>query len=73
MQSHQKIKQKTKSLNFKNIVDKIQKLLLNELKLNVNQHIKTLRDHNFQALSLVELRITHVKILKKTIGTFILA
>jgi hypothetical protein len=52
---------KTKSLNLKNIVNKIQKLILNKLKLNVNQHIKTLRDHNFQALSLVELRITHVK------------
>ncbi len=58
---HANSPKKTKSLNLKNIVNKIQKLILNKFKLNVNQHIKTLIDHNFQALILVELKITHVK------------
>jgi hypothetical protein len=52
---------KTENVSLKNLIEKIQKLILKELKLNVNRHIKTLKNHNFQALSLVELRITHVK------------
>jgi hypothetical protein len=35
-----KLAKKTKKFNEKNIIDKIHKLIVKELKLNVNRHIK---------------------------------
>jgi hypothetical protein len=37
---------KTKKLNRKNLVDKIQKLIVKELELNVNHNIKIVKNHN---------------------------
>ncbi len=37
---------KIKSFNFKNLVDKIHKLIVKKLKLNVNHRIKTGKNHN---------------------------
>jgi hypothetical protein len=37
---------KKKILNLKNLIDKTQKLIVKELKLNVNCHIKINRNHN---------------------------
>ncbi len=37
---------KTSNLNFKNLVDKMRKLIIKKLKLNVNHHIKRGRNHN---------------------------
>jgi len=38
--------QKTKILNLKNLVDKMHKITVKELKFNVNHHIKTCKNHN---------------------------
>jgi len=37
---------KAKNFNLKNLVDKMHKLIIKELKLNLNYHIKTCRNHN---------------------------
>jgi hypothetical protein len=37
---------KQKILIKKNLIDKIHKLIVKEIKLNVNRHIKTNRNHN---------------------------
>jgi hypothetical protein len=37
---------KTKKLNFKNLVNKIHKLIIKELKLNVNHNNKIVKNHN---------------------------
>jgi hypothetical protein len=37
---------KAKNLNYKNLVDKIHKLIVRELKLNVNHNIKIGKNHN---------------------------
>jgi hypothetical protein len=42
-----KLAKKAKNNNKNNLVDKIQKLIVKELKLNVNCHIKISRNHNF--------------------------
>ncbi len=41
-----KLIKKTKNLNSKNLVNKIYKLIVKELKFNTNHHIKTCRSHN---------------------------
>jgi hypothetical protein len=37
---------KAKKINSKNLVGKIHKLIIEKLKLNVNHHIKTCKNHN---------------------------
>jgi hypothetical protein len=37
---------KAENLNYKNLVDKIHKLIFKELKLNVNHNVKTGKNHN---------------------------
>ncbi len=41
-----KLVKKTKKINLKNLVDKIHKLIVKELKLNINCHIKIDQNHN---------------------------
>jgi hypothetical protein len=41
-----KLVKKTKKINLKNLVDKIHKLIVKELKLNINCHIKIDKIHN---------------------------
>jgi hypothetical protein len=42
----QKLAKKIENLNLKNLVNKIYKLIVKELKLNVNRQIKTSKNHN---------------------------
>jgi hypothetical protein len=43
---YENLLKKAKNFNLKNLVDKMHKLIIKELKLNLNYHIKTCRNHN---------------------------
>jgi hypothetical protein len=41
------LSKKINKFNFKNLLDKMHKLIVKKLKLNVNCHMKISRNHNF--------------------------
>jgi hypothetical protein len=45
-QNIREVVKKKKLINFKNLVNKIHMLLIKKLKININDHIKTSKNHN---------------------------
>jgi len=45
-ESYVNLPRKQKEIDWKNLIDKIHKLIAKQLKLNVNRHIKIDKNHN---------------------------